>query len=203
MNYLSCYVLQKRHTGGIAFLLAFACLGAVGWIMFVVTAKNMAANLKGLHLDLYGLALFVVCTGAAIAFYYAKRVHILIDDDENNTMAIYIKDRAFPAPLAIQHPYSLSKQWSHEYGPRRIKMKRLFVTILGPQGEPLVTFTSQKGALMDSPNGFDYLDLIHGNDREKRVQAPERTYETSKTEDIAYTVEDYLQNFAKWQRPAK
>lgn len=208
MNYFSFHTLHKRHASGFVLLIGLAITAFVSWIVFLGAGPRLEKGLRESRIDLYCLAAFLFFVVAAVVFYLRRRVHILIDDDENYRMTVYVKDRA-AGNVEVHYPYILRKQSCYARGPKGIKMPLLFVTFCTPEGEPLLTFQSVKSALSDLPADYEYLDLLldlqfldrkGGSDGDRLCYAPGRIYETAKTEDIARVVDDFLINLAKRQK---
>lgn len=208
MNYLSFYTLNKKHSTGFVLLLVLALTAFVAWIVFVLMRPKLEAGLRQSHWDWYCLATFLLMSAAATVFYLSKRVHVVLDDDENYAMAVYVKDRSL-GNLEVRYPYSLRKQWCYTEGAKHIKMPMLFVTFCDPQGEPLLTFHCTKGALGDVSDDYEFVDLLldiqslhikQGQNSERLLLAPNRIYNTVKTEDIARFVDDFLITLAKRQK---
>lgn len=189
MIYYSGYTRLKRHSSALAILFAFAICAAVAGLVFLVMQPKMAANLKDKPIPLICFVAMALFTVWGFVVYFTKRFRVTIAQQDDGSLFLEVKDPSLPAPLVVHDPITLSKQWTLVDLGRRNKIKMLYLTVLDPAGNALVTFTGGLGNFYDAPDGFVPIHGVH------EAMMAQQVYDTGKIQDIAYAFwchEDFL-----------
>lgn len=192
----STYAHKKTHTNLFAFLLVIGIAGLVGWVVFLITQKNLAANMRGQHLDIVCLVIFLVFTAAALGLYFGTRFKVQAGY-RNKVFLLEVSDPALKTPLTIHDPYTLKLQWSDYYVTNRKKMKMLYVTVFDLQGIPLVSFRASLGSIYSAPMNFEYV----GESTHQMVLA-DKIYDLGRTPELGGVLSRHLDMLKKKEMQA-
>ncbi|MCD6068797.1 MAG: hypothetical protein K0S33_3623 [Bacteroidetes bacterium] len=185
----SCYVLRKKDAGQFVFASVIGVVFMVSWLVFVYgkMAHKLSKGMK--DMDFFCLIGMLIFIALALAIYFTKRFRVNVTG-ANDKLKLEIKDRTMPRPLVIESPFSLRRQW-HTQPTGKLEMKILYVTVMDPQGTPLVTFSSALGAAYNAPPGFEFINMFNPEERAQLSVAP-LVYETGKTLKIEEEIRIYL-----------
>ncbi|MCE3258851.1 MAG: hypothetical protein K0S12_492 [Bacteroidetes bacterium] len=184
----SCHLMKKKHANWMGFFIAMAITGAVCIGVTLYFGDNGPREIEGL------MPYFWIWTATFTAlsiWIYATKRFLLIITGKKDQLKVEINDPYLGTPLVFSTPFRLSCQWTEQYMGKGAKLKLLYVTLVSPKNEPLVTFESSLGAAHTVPSKFDYVDLMDEQDR-KRFIVSEHSYSIGKARDVASEIYAYL-----------
>jgi uncharacterized membrane protein YhdT len=186
----TCHALRKKDIQGFAFALALSICFFVAWMVFLFgkLAHKLGKDMQGW--DMYCMIATLLFAALSIALYFTKRLRIRIVG-VNDKLTIEIKDPKLPEPKVIESPFSIRRQWFGQKTSRTLEMKILHVTIMDPEGTPLVTFIAALGAVFPAPPGFEFINIHVPEERAQLSVAP-LVYDTGKTLKIEEELRIYL-----------
>lgn len=168
---LSFYVLRRKTAVLLYILITLAISGI---IIGIVLAQE-----RHMKVAVADCVIATVAFGAAsLLLYYKKRIQVSIDGE---TQTIAVEDPNLTAPMFIQPPFTISRQWMVDFQKKNIQTKRLYITIIDSLGQPILTFGGGLSALQTPPANFQFLDM--GESRQLVLAA--LCYDTMKIVEIS------------------
>ncbi|MES2132248.1 MAG: hypothetical protein V4506_07840 [Bacteroidota bacterium] len=112
-------------------------------------------GLKGTN-NYFLLATFLL-TAWGFLIYFVRRFKINIYG-KDQTLSIEINDRELDAPIVLNYPFTISKQYirrknGHAY------IKELFLTFFDKNNVPVLTLKGSLGDVRQVPSRFEYIDI--------------------------------------------
>lgn len=190
----SAWSHKRKHTNIFATLLVVGITGLVGWVIFIVTQKKLAQNLKDIHLDLICLAVFFVFTALGLFVYFKTRFRIDAGY-KNGEFVLEVNDPWLEKPMVIRNAYIISCEWVYQYVGMRKRMRVLFLTVKKPGGVPIVSFSCMLGSIYSIPANFEYKgDSVH------QLALAEKMYDLKGTAKLAEILRSHLEKSLKGQQ---
>lgn len=186
----TCKIQRNSDSTLLGFLMVIPiiCLIMLGMFLFIEN-RRLPQGLQGTQI--YFILLFVISTAICIGLYLKSRIDFNMYT-YNKKLVIEIEDPKLVAPISIQSPFTLKKQWYKvDTGNRAVKMKEVCLTFYDAMNEPQLTIKSVLGAMYDAPEGWDFIDVYDPEER-ARLSLSNTVYTNSKAEEIYLEIQSQL-----------
>jgi len=180
----SFYTLRKEHLERYVLFFVLATIGLViGGVMLYVGDKA-PRSIRGSHMDIIGLGLFVVFVAMALVYRHKRKFKINVTAKEGK-LFVEVNDPVLPQPLLINDPV-LVLQWAYQEFRKGMKTKMLYFTFFDHQQKALLTLKANWGLIREIPQGFE--------DANEGVIVAQHFYEVGKTVKLVEVIDVYRNN---------